>query len=288
METNPGASSLRPDDPVLKDAIQKMVGDVTLIRGHFNNLFYTTAPANSITGSGGWQLNADGTWTLGLSSAFTLTPVTAVANFDTAGRYQQANGGTSSVSFNTNNEGVSVAVLGGGNGYARNHWLLSKSNNAYLFSGNPVMTALVNIRDIVNDALTSTRGLVCVGDVAVSATAHTFTDAHFGFEFARAASGVVAVYASCADGATHTTSLLTSNVGTGEDVYDCYAAYTTGTSIVFRLRRNGGTVVTATLTTNLPPAATVAYKLQQSVSGENGGANVPAMTISVASQSYQR
>src|SRR5687767_1650461 len=236
-------SSIQPNDPVLKDAIQKLVGDITLIRGKFTNLNFPTSP--------GWRFNADGSYELiggGVTAAHYSTC------FEDSGRFTNTNDGTGTNVFGT--AGVVLTTTANANGWAKTTWDIG-SSNAYLFASDPVFSASLYINTFGFD---NQQMFVGVGSPTSNSGAAgiTFTDASFGFKLIRE-SGIINVYATNGSGSASTATLLTSIGASGGDHLELIAKLHSDESIDYFYRVDGGALSSVTTqSTNLPPSSTAA------------------------------
>lgn len=127
----------------------------------------------------------------------------------------------------------------------------SGSGNAKLLSRDPKLFANLMIQTL--GGTNNVQGIICIGNPAMDGSSLTITDEHIGFWIERTSTWNL--WASCADGATQSKTLLTTL--TGNDELELILELTSGSSASFYWRKNGGALSSATvITTNLPSTDT--------------------------------
>ncbi len=121
-----------------------------------------------------------------------------------------------------------------------------------------------------------------MGTITVAASGHTFTDAHIGFKLVRA-SGATSLFGTVADGTETATAALTT-VAVNDTLEVLADVVTSGSSVNFYWRKNGGAWSSATnVTTHIPTSTS--STLQHSVSI---GSATTTFEIACLAASYAR
>lgn len=175
----------------------------------------------------------------------------AYTDFETAGRFIVANGGSGTSVFG--NQGVTVSASTTATSYSRTLWWITN----YVFNNNPSFTCSLLMLGL-NAASGDAAAFVGLGRPTISGAGITGTGANYCGFLIQKVSGVVSLYAQQCDGsgtATGSTALTTLQ---DTDSLELFLKMTsTGINYYFRL--NGGALSAATTLTATMPSGSEQY-----------------------------
>ena len=198
--------------------------------------------------------------------------------FETAGRFSQAATGSGTATFGTN--GLLLSAGATGTSSEQSTWNMMWAGGQ-IFAGSPVISTFISMNTL-NVASGAGSMYVGIGEVTVTGSGHTFTNAHIGFKILKA-SGVVSLYATQADNTTENASSALTTLAESDGL-DLIAVINSTTSVDYYWRKVGGSLSAATnLTTNLPTAASIKWSFSAS-----NNATAFDFSLNIFSANYER
>ncbi len=235
-----------------------------------------TPPNNTTT-----FLRGDGTFAAPAAAVSTKCFISS--DFPASTRFTRTDTGTSvSVTYDTT--GASLTTGSASQGSTKITWGLA-GNGQLMFANSPKITQVVTMGNLWFPSPTTTGSLFMgLWDIAVSNTAHTFTNRHIWFKVLYSGSDHT-LYATQADGTTELASSALTTV-TGADILELVAIVNGTTSVDYYWRKNGGSLSSVTtLTWNVPTGSTNGQALQWST---QNGADSTRYWFAVANFTYER
>jgi len=208
------------------------------------------------------------------------------SNFETLARVTETTTGSGS-SHVVGSTGSSIVTSNSAQGSIKIVWSPG-GNGMLLFDNNPKFTTNIVIWNLWWFSATTTGSLFMgIGDIAVSNTAHTFTNRHIGFKVLYSG-GNHTLFATQADWTTeNASSALTTFSGSfWWDILELICIVNWTTSVDYYWRKNGGSLSSVTtLTGNVPTGATNSNGFQWST---QNGADSTRYGLAVQNFSYER
>lgn len=203
----------------------------------------------------------------------------ASTSFEHIGRFDMAEGGGVPASTPITSAGLVLDTTATISSYLSIKWLLGGDNaNAKLAAGNGIFSCQLRQSTIA----TTGSSYFGLGSATPGGAGHTYTDTHIGFKIIYAA-GVATLSATQSAGVTESATSLTTL--SANDVVDCIAVITSGTSTAYYYRLNGTLSTVTTISTNMPAASAAIHYMQFSISNN---ASTSQQVVDVASASYTR
>jgi len=199
------------------------------------------------------------------------TPINATfsTSFETTTRVTTSTGGSGTAT--ASNKGLTISTGATATSYTRMFGALDGSSG-YIFLGNPKFSwiGIKTIGDLYNGI-----SFLGIGNLLTySGSGITFTQDHIGFKII-ASGGTRTLYATQGDGTTESATVLTTV--DSNDVLDLIAVITSGTSVDYYWRKNGGDLsAKTTISANYPIG--MGYYYQAGVSNIDN-ASITSLTL---------
>lgn len=191
----------------------------------------------------------DGTGNYSVPTASATPTMILSTDFTAQARFVKSGSGTATYGSNGNPIGVNIETTSGSGNYLQLFWGIFPDNTGKAFLVGGTFSCSLNWNQ---PFATTGQAYVGLGVPTAAGSGFTFTDNHIGFKFITAA-GTTSLYATVANGTEAASSALTTFTGTTS--FDLMFVVNSANLVTFYYRKDGdASYSTTTLTTNIPTA----------------------------------